>query len=197
MLTYNDVTDLVRRAAHFEKLATLDGVTGICNRRHFDLLADAEWNRFQRYHRPLSLVLFDLDHFKRINDEFGHSAGDQTLKKLGTILTQEKRSSDIVARLGGDEFAALLPETDLQQAHLVAQRFHRLIAERCSLRQPGGSGLAVKVSIGIASASASMSGVGALIRLADKALYEAKTGGRNCIKLLEDLGFAATQAAAE
>ena len=85
MLTYNDVTDLVMRAKQFEELAAIDGLTGLYNRRHFDVLAEAEWSCFQRYRRPLSLFLIDIDQFKEINDQRGHEAGDVVLKKLATI----------------------------------------------------------------------------------------------------------------
>jgi diguanylate cyclase (GGDEF)-like protein len=104
MLTYNDVTDLVMRAKQLDELATIDGLTGLYNRRHFDVLADGGWKRFQRYHRPLSRILIDIDRFKEINDRRRHEAGDVVLKKLATICMEGKRSADVVARLGGDEF---------------------------------------------------------------------------------------------
>jgi diguanylate cyclase (GGDEF)-like protein len=171
MLTYNDVTDLVMRAKQFEELATIDGLTGLYNRRHFDGLAQAEWKRFQRYHRPLSLILIDIDQFKEINDRRGHEAGDVVLKKLATISMEGKRSTDIVARLGGDEFVVLLPETNLQQARSVAER---MLGETESLN-------GVTFSIGVAAATLRMSGIEALLRSADRALYSAKSAGRNCI----------------
>src|SRR4029079_11981986 len=122
MLTYNYVTDLVTRAKQFEELAAVDGLTSLYNRRHFDVLAETEWERFQRYHRPLSIILIDIDHFKEVNDRRGHEAGDLILKKLATICVEGSRTTDIIARLGGDEFVMLLPETDLQRARSVAER---------------------------------------------------------------------------
>ena len=181
MLTYNDVTDLVARAKQFEQLATIDGMTGLYNRRHFDALAEAEWKRFERYHRPLSLVLIDIDQFKEINDRLGHEAGDEALKALATVCMEDKRSTDIVARLGGDEFAVLLPETSLQQARTVAERIHKAI-DRCGTDQRPKGEARITLSVGIAEASRGMSGFQALLRLADKALYEAKAAGRNCVR---------------
>jgi len=195
MVTYTEVTDLVRRANEFERLATLDGVTGICNRRHFDVLAEAEWNRFQRYSRPLSLILLDVDCFKDVNDRFGHEIGDKILTRLAAICTQDKRSSDVVARIGGDEFAILLPETDVQEARVVAERIGKSIAKDAFLERTDT--LPVTVSVGIAGATLGMSGPGALMRLADKALYEAKSAGRNCIKAIEELPTLKLRAAAE
>jgi diguanylate cyclase (GGDEF)-like protein len=171
MLTYNDVTDLVMRAKQFEELATIDGLTGLYNRRHFDVLAEVEWKRFQRYHRPLSLILIDIDRFKEINDRRGHEAGDVVLKKLTTISIEGKRSADIVARLGGDEFVVLMPETDLQQARPVAER---ILGATESMN-------GVTFSIGVAEATLTMSGIEALLRSADTALYSAKSAGKNCI----------------
>jgi diguanylate cyclase (GGDEF)-like protein len=188
MLTYNDVTDLVLRASQFEQLATIDGLTGLYNRRQFDVLAAAEWQRFQRYLRPLSLILIDIDLFKRINDGLGHEAGDQALKFVAAVCMQGKRTTDIVARLGGDEFAILLPETNLSQARIVAERIHQEVAHPQTI-EPSDGASNFTLSLGLAEATAGMSGVEALLRAADKALFVAKFAGRNCIR--EDAGFAA------
>src|ERR1043165_5936538 len=176
MVAYTDVTDLVARANEFERLAGVDALTGLRNRREFERLAEAEWSRFQRYLRPLSLLLIDIDEFKQINDRLGHEGGDDALKQVASICGVDRRVSDVVARLGGDEFAVLLPETELREARVVAERLRRHVA--ALPREPGPS---VTVSIGIAAAALSMSGVGALLRAADKALYEAKAAGRNCV----------------
>jgi diguanylate cyclase (GGDEF)-like protein len=176
MVTYTDVTDLVRRAKEYEQLASLDGMTGVCNRRQFDVLAGAEWKRFQRYNRPLSLMLMDIDRFKDINDRLGHEAGDRAIKAVAAVCTESTRSSDVVARIGGDEFAALLPETDLQQARIVAERLRQAIEVKTKDGQA-----AITVSIGIAVANPDMPDIAALMRLADRALYAAKAAGRNCV----------------
>src|SRR6185369_10620944 len=196
MLTYTDVTDLVRRANQFEHLATIDGLTGLCNRRQFDLLAEAEWKRFQRYYRPLSLLLLDVDCFKQINDRLGHDAGDRVLKEVARLCAEGRRSSDIVARLGGDEFVLLLPETELPDANAVAERVRRSV-EQFVLPHDTGNGFPITVSVGVAMAAAGMSGTGALMRAADKALYEAKSAGRNCTRTVQEASTANYRAAAE
>jgi diguanylate cyclase (GGDEF)-like protein len=135
------------------------------------MLADAEWRRFKRYKRPLSMMLIDIDRFKEINDQFGHERGDDALKMLSHICIENKRSTDIVARVGGDEFAMLLPETNLIRARLVAER---LVEAAKTLKN-------ITFSIGIAESSSNMSNVDALRRSADTALYRAKAAGRNRI----------------
>jgi diguanylate cyclase (GGDEF)-like protein len=173
MLTYTDVTDLVSRAKQFEHLATVDALTGLYNRRHFCLLAEAEWDRFQRYHRPLSLLMIDIDRFREINDRYGHETGDDALKELARVCMEEKRTPDIVARLGGDEFLLLLPETKLQHARVLAERIQKVAATKLD---------GATFSVGIAEASLSMSDFEALLRRADRALYQAKSAGKNCIR---------------
>ena len=125
MLIYSDVTDIVHHARELERLATTDGMTGIYNRRHFLALADVEWNRTSRYNRPLSFLIFDIDYFKSINDRYGHQAGDEVIVHLANLAGSSKRASDVLARIGGEEFALLLPETDLAQAEIIAERLRR------------------------------------------------------------------------
>jgi diguanylate cyclase (GGDEF)-like protein len=158
-------------------LANIDGLTGLFNRRHFDFLARAEWARSRRYSRPLSIMIADIDHFKTVNDRFGHDAGDKVLRSVADVCRSTKRESDIVARIGGEEFALLLPETNEAAALMAAERLLGHI-QKC---RPiiGPESLAVTVSIGIASATSSVSGIAALHKRADDALYEAKHSGRN------------------
>lgn len=187
MVTYTDVTDLVSRANRYEQLATVDPLTGLSNRRAFDALAAAEWSRFQRYHRPLSLILMDVDRFKSINDRLGHESGDAALRHIAALCIEGKRSPDLVARIGGDEFALLLPETNSEQARKVAERVRLAIADRPSfLGDVEADDGRITVSIGIATATASMSGPGALMRAADERLYDAKKAGRNCSMVARD-----------
>ena len=122
MLTYTDITDLVKNAQELKKLATIDAMTGMYNRSHFLALAEAEWTRFLRYHRSVSMLMIDIDHFKSINDRYGHAAGDTAIVSVAAICFEGKRAPDLVGRLGGEEFAMLLPETDVEQAGLVAER---------------------------------------------------------------------------
>jgi diguanylate cyclase (GGDEF)-like protein len=195
MLTYCDVTDLIRNAVKFEEIATIDSITGLCNRRHFMALAEAEWTRFQRYHRPLSLLMVDVDHFKSINDGFGHATGDEALLQVANACGSGKRKSDVVARIGGDEFALLLPETDGAQAAVVAERVRCAVAALSFQLQNDSASLTV--SIGVSTATLSMSGIDALMRVSDQALYEAKLLGRNRVARYDPIRSVETKLAAE
>jgi diguanylate cyclase (GGDEF)-like protein len=180
MLTYVDITDLTNKAAMLERLATTDPLTGLYNRRHFLGALDAEWSRFQRYYRSVSVLMLDIDHFKSVNDRYGHAVGDEAIKAVAAACNEGKRKSDLVGRIGGEEFAILLPETSLSRATLVAERIRkRAMAIRLNAHQIQ---FGVTVSIGIAEAAVSMSGIDALMGAADQALYQAKAEGRNrCI----------------
>jgi diguanylate cyclase (GGDEF)-like protein len=177
MLTYTDVTGLVCHAEELENLATVDGLTGLYNRRHFLALAESEWSRVKRYERPLSLLMLDIDRFKSVNDRFGHDAGDKVIMEVAGICAEMKRATDVVGRIGGEELALLLPETDLDGALLLAERLRSSIAERPVV--VGRESLAVSVSIGVAEAAPSITGIHDLMKRADEALYAAKRGGRN------------------
>ena len=174
MLTYTPVTDLVHRAS-------VDALSGLFNRRHFLELADGEWSRFDRYERPLALMMLDIDLFKTINDRYGHDVGDQAIVHVAAICRDSKRVSDIVARVGGEEFAMLLPETPLHSAALVAERLRQAIADTPLV--VAGAPIGLTVSIGVAEADARMDGIRALMKQADEALYRAKRGGRNRVTL--------------
>lgn len=177
MLTYSDITDLVQNTKQLERLATIDDMTGLYNRRHFLRLAQAEWSRLRRYKRSLSLLVIDIDFFKAINDRYGHAAGDETIRLIAARLLDGRRGSDIVGRLGGEEFAVLLPETDLDRAALVAERIRDGVASLdLSFCQ---AHFKTSVSIGIAPAEREMSALTILLKTADDALYSAKSKGRN------------------
>jgi diguanylate cyclase (GGDEF)-like protein len=179
MLTYHDITDLVRNAHQMEELATIDFLTGLVNRRHFMTLAAAEWSRFQRYFRPLSVLMIDVDHFKSVNDRYGHAVGDQALISVANACKEGKRSSDMVGRIGGEEFAMLLPETDLYQARIVADRVCKAVA--ASSLRANAVHFNVTASVGFAAATVSMPGFEALLNAADQARYQAKDQGRDRI----------------
>ncbi len=177
MLVYADVTDLVEQADKLKELATVDGMTGLFNRRHFFSLAEIEWARYQRHWRPLSLLMIDIDQFKSINDRFGHDVGDHVIIRIADICRQEKRNSDVVARFGGEEFLLLLPETDLEEAQNVAERLRRLVESReFSI---ASRAVNTTVSIGAAQANPYMETMFDLIKMTDQALYAAKNAGRN------------------
>lgn len=177
MLTFVDVTDLVRNARQLEVLATTDPLTGLFNRRQFLTMTDAEWSRFQRYYRSLSVLMVDIDHFKSVNDRFGHAVGDEAIRAVADVCVRGKRKSDIVGRVGGEEFAVLLPETTLSRARTVAERIRKRV-EGLTLTAEGRP-VQLTVSVGVAEAITSMPGVDALMKAADAALYQAKEGGRN------------------
>lgn len=181
MLTYTDVSDLVRQSEDLARLATSESMTGLYNRRHFVALGEAEWDRFQRYLRPLSLLFIDIDHFKEINDRFGHDAGDQAILHVAGVIAEDRRATDIISRFGGDEFAMLLPETDLAQAGIVAERIRQRLNERPLVVEE--QAVPITLSIGLAEAALSMSSLGALIKLADRMVYEAKAAGRDRIQV--------------
>jgi diguanylate cyclase (GGDEF)-like protein len=175
------------------RLATTDALTAVHNRRQFLQLAEAEWNRFSRYQRPLSALMLDLDWFKLINDRFGHAAGDAALQSAARACTIDQRRTDIVGRMGGDEFAILLPETDEVQAVAVAERISNKIRSESVATDRGA--LKLTVSIGVAEAALSMSGAAALLDAADQALYMAKAGRNRVAQFrqhrLADRGVAA------
>lgn len=177
LLLYTDITDLARQADQLEKLATTDGLTGLYNRRHFLHLAEAEWSRFERHGRPMSLLMLDIDRFKSVNDRFGHDAGDQVIVGLAAACREGRRVSDVVARVGGEEFALLLPETEMDAALGVAERLRERVAASQFLL--AAKGPQVTVSIGVAAVRPGLAGIAALMKEADQALYEAKRRGRN------------------
>ena len=172
-----DVTGQKHMEAELERLANTDVLTGINNRRHFMKIARAEWKRFQRYHCPLCLLMMDLDHFKCINDDHGHDAGDTVLLNFARHAGKALRESDILGRLGGEEFAVLLPETHRVKAVHVAERVRSSIE---NLDIPyGKKTLKVTVSIGITEVLDEDNGIDQVLRRSDKALYRAKNTGRN------------------
>ena len=169
-----------------QKLAALDGLTGIANRRRFDDVIRLEWQRGQREQKPLSLLMCDIDHFKAYNDSFGHLAGDLCLKKAAAVLTENlKRPADLAVRYGGEEFVIILPETSLAGAQVVANAV-RSHLEKLALDNPEAAGGIVTMSIGVASVVPSRADTPEnLTARADKALYAAKTAGRNRVCVAE------------
>jgi diguanylate cyclase (GGDEF)-like protein len=158
-----------------------DSLTGINTRAHAMEVIDAELRRARRGQTPVSLILFDLDHFKEINDTHGHLCGDAVLNAIGARIRDVLRGSDLKCRYGGEEFLVLLPETPLHGARRVAETLRREIAER-AIQWSGGS-VTISASFGITEALTGELNVQALIRRADRALYRAKEEGRNCIRV--------------
>ncbi len=161
-------------------LTVTDPLTGLRNRRFFDQALDIEIKRCQRYGRSCCLVMGDLDHFKRINDRYGHAAGDEVLKHVANLLRDSVRSVDIVARIGGEEFAILLPETPPHNVFVVTKRILRLIREsKLPIMKMNSGNHKITISLGIASYRGGNVKPQQFIRLADKSLYQAKHRGRN------------------
>ncbi|MDA8065231.1 MAG: diguanylate cyclase [Thermaerobacter sp.] len=163
-----------------EHLATHDGLTDLVNHREFHRRLQEEVTRALRYARPLSLLMLDIDHFKQINDTYGHLQGDQVLSELGRILRGNSRSSDMAARYGGEEFTLLLPELGGEEARLAAERL-RAAVEGHPFRL-NGSPVPVTVSVGVASLGGPVGSAPALLEAADRAMYASKTAGRNRVR---------------
>jgi diguanylate cyclase (GGDEF)-like protein len=161
-----------------EAFAKIDWLTGVYNRRHFDGLAQQELARAERYQRPLSLLIIDSDHLKAVNDRLGHQVGDQLLRELAAVITQQCRGSDTVIRYGGDEFVVLLPETDAFGAAFLGERI-RVSVEEYAQAVPDGQELRTTVSVGVASFPDHAADERQLLYRADSALYRSKELGRN------------------
>jgi diguanylate cyclase (GGDEF)-like protein len=163
-----------------ERLATTDGLTGLSNRRHFNAQLAARSREAERYRKPLSLLLLDIDHFKKVNDAHGHPAGDAVLRGVALVAQKEARETDLSARYGGEEMALILPETDARGALVMAERIRAAVA---AAQHPTESGaLRVTVSVGVATSPSDGESPEALLEAADKALYRAKQGGRNRVE---------------
>lgn len=166
-----------RLHGELQRLSMTDSLTGLNNRNYFNLLASKEFLRSQRYHRPLSVMMMDVDHFKMVNDTHGHPGGDQVLVEVAQTCQRALRASDTSARYGGEEFIFLLPETNLEGAAQAAERIRKSI-EKTAIRLKDKT-IGVTVSLGIASLKADDANLNALIARSDQALYAAKRGGRN------------------
>lgn len=158
--------------------AITDSLTSVYNRRGLFQIGEFELSRARRIGRPFCALMFDIDHFKRVNDHYGHATGDQTLRGLAERCRIISRTVDIIGRYGGEEFVILLPETRPESARLVAERLRQSITTEPFTTDAGP--LRITVSIGVAEA-ADLDTLGALIERADAALYAAKEAGRNCV----------------
>ena len=168
--------------------AERDALTGLPNRLAFNEKLDEAIKQYRRYHHPVSLIVFDVDHFKRVNDTWGHGAGDLVLREVGHILAASIRETDHAARIGGEEFAVLLTETELDHAIETAQRI-RASLERASVDHEG-TPLSVTISAGVSSCPSVVRDPGGLLSSADGALYVSKQQGRNRVTAASTLGRA-------
>jgi diguanylate cyclase (GGDEF)-like protein len=182
-----------QRNDKLKTLAALDSLTGLYNRRQFEAASRAELARSQRYMRPLSLLMIDIDFFKNVNDCFGHDVGDRALKAFASTVASAKRDSDIAARIGGEEFAINLPETGKEAAEAFAQRLCELV--RNHPLDIAGRLLRLTISIGVAEATITTAGIETLMREADQALYDAKRAGRDRVVIATSVPQRLAQAA--
>jgi diguanylate cyclase (GGDEF)-like protein len=190
VLIMSTLADLLATALHntfvFQKLqqqSITDGLTGIKTRRFFWEALSSEWKRASRSGRPFSVVLIDLDKFKEVNDSFGHLEGDLVLARVGRLLEQRCRQSNVVARYGGDEFVILMPETSIDQAHSLAERLRLWLAQDAMLAEHHISG-----SFGVASFPAHGFSAEDIIRVADAGMYAAKHNGGNRVSMVDEFG---------
>jgi two-component system cell cycle response regulator len=164
---------LARQNAKLAELASVDELTGVKNRRRFREDLDMYFALWSRHKTPLSLIMLDVDHFKRFNDTFGHPAGDAVLRDLSRQLREGSRDHDVVARYGGEEFAVLLPSTRADDAMAIAERFRLRIERMPSALRP------ITASLGVATTCEALPTCSALVEAADQALYRSKHSGRN------------------
>jgi diguanylate cyclase (GGDEF)-like protein len=180
-----EIEERKKAQSELERIITLDPLTSLFNRRHFFELTLKELERSQRYNRPLSVIMLDIDHFKQVNDQFGHLVGDRVIVEVARRIQKALRRIDSACRYGGEEFAVLLPETPLMQAEMVASRLWNLVT-----RQPTVSGelvLKITVSVGVATFQHSSEiTVDDLLDQADQAMYAAKQAGRNRVAVYSD-----------
>ncbi|MEW5756490.1 MAG: diguanylate cyclase [Pseudomonadota bacterium] len=182
---FKALEDLRRRLeesnAVLQRLSVLDGLTGVANRRHFDEVLQQEWKRASREHAPMSIILLDIDYFKKFNDNYGHQGGDDCLRRVARAISKIiKRPGDLFARYGGEEFVAVLPQTDLAGAAIIAEEMRRSVEQENIPHGHSGAADHVTISIGVATVTVS-DGLEPLeaVEMADKALYMAKEQGRN------------------
>ena len=177
-----DISDRKELESELAEMATRDPLTGLLNRRELSRLLEEELERAKRYQRPLAILWIDFDHFKDINDTYGHAAGDSVLKSASKLLQDRVRSVDWVGRFGGEEFVIVLPEMDVAEAKETAERLRYLIS---TVPQPLGNGDSVPLTVSVGVAVYPSHGLTAaqLRAAADRAMYRAKDRGRNCVSM--------------
>ncbi len=175
---------LARLSKNLEALSFKDDLTGVANRRQFNLTFDKEWARARRSLMPLSLIMLDIDFFKQYNDHYGHVQGDECLRRVGLALSSAPvRSSDLIARYGGEEFALLLPDTSLESARQVAEKCRHLILRQQIPHAKSSISDIVTVSLGVGTVTPTSDGSPlGFIEQVDKLLYQAKQNGRNRVE---------------
>jgi diguanylate cyclase (GGDEF)-like protein len=180
LLVVHDVTKMRQLEQKLRLDATTDPLTRIANRRRFLEFAAEEQARANRHHRPLSIVMVDVDFFKKVNDQYGHAGGDDVLRRIADVLSDGVRTTDMAARFGGEEFIALLSETPLDEAVTITERL-RLAIAGTHIETDAGT-VSVTASFGVATAAGGRVDIERLIAAADAALYVAKRNGRNRVE---------------
>jgi diguanylate cyclase (GGDEF)-like protein len=187
---YNKLSTALTNTMQKNKLlaidATTDPLTTLYNRRYFHKNADREFANSQRYKNAVSLILFDIDDFKSVNDQYSHALGDKVLQQVAKVATDIIRTGDTVARFGGDEFVVLLPMTSSNATEVFAERIRQKI-EALSFQVESTTSLGITISAGIATRQESDLDIHNMLKRADKALFKAKAQGRNCVMTYESL----------
>lgn len=179
-----DITVRKQYEQKLKELALTDSLTGLSNRRHFWQKTEMMLSQASRYERPFSVMMFDLDHFKTINDTYGHDIGDLVLKKVAIVVGETMRRSDILGRIGGEEFAVAIPETETHMVEYTGERIRKALAD--VVMDGNGQEVSFTVSIGIAHKTDKEICLDALLKKADEALYKAKRNGRNRVEVALD-----------
>ncbi len=166
-----------------EKLSKQDGLTNLINRKQLETELSKEFFRAQRYHTDMSFAMFDLDHFKKVNDTYGHPAGDEVLKRMALVSLNTMRITDVVGRYGGEEFSIILPGVDVQHAEAALERLRSVIADNPI--QFEDQQISITISIGVTQLHPGIKDYQTLIAEADKALYQSKHNGRNRVTVFK------------
>ncbi|SDN19020.1 histidine kinase N-terminal 7TM domain-containing diguanylate cyclase [Acetanaerobacterium elongatum] len=181
IITFTDITKYMDMMAELNLLASRDALTGVYNRRYFVELSQKELEKAKRHHRPLSMMIMDLDFFKQVNDRYGHQAGDAVLQKLADICRGSIRSADILGRYGGEEFVILLPDTTLEDSRMISERILANVAS--AVIHYEGQTIQITASIGLTGVdTVTNQNLDYFLKFADNALYLAKSDGRNCVR---------------
>ena len=175
-----DLTEYKRLQSHLENMANTDSLTGLSNRQSFLHRAEKEFSRARRYARPIAAVMIDVDHFKRINDQYGHAVGDIVLRQVSAICQSSLRGSDLLGRIGGEEFVLLLPDTPLSNAIFVAERMREQL--EATPIEVDNLVIRITASFGVASLIDADINFNSILERADVAMYHAKHDGRNKVK---------------
>lgn len=184
-LTMANQAAVVIEKARLYNLATVDGLTGLVVRRHFQSKMEEEFRRARRYNKPLSYLMTDIDHFKKFNDTYGHQTGDAVLREVAQIVRKSVRETDIAARYGGEEFCVILPETEPEGARQFAERLRQKV-ESSTFRGAQGEELKVTISVGVSCIPyTNPENAAEMIKLADDSLYVCKRNGRNRVELAQ------------